>query len=140
MLCAFLHPWGERTLQRIDKLNLQTRLLIKTVIVAGEAGFLPHEQCRCSPMLPILGQAGGSVLMRPSAGSSFRPASCLLCHLTSLPAVAAHFKRMQWLLTKSLALCQTMLPELPPPGKSCICPFARCTWPAGDVCFPLDAV
>ena len=37
MLCAFLHPWGERMLQRIDKLNLQTRLLVKTVIVAGEA-------------------------------------------------------------------------------------------------------
>ena len=37
MLCAFLHPWGERMLQRIDKLNLQTCLLVKTVIVAGEA-------------------------------------------------------------------------------------------------------
>ena len=39
MLCAFLHPWGERVLQRIDDFNLQTRVLVKTVIVAGEAGF-----------------------------------------------------------------------------------------------------
>ena len=78
MLCAFLHPWGERTLQRIDKLDLQTRLLVKTVIVAGEAGFLPCEQCRCSCIVPPAGQAGGG---GPKRGANLSP-----CLLLSLPA------------------------------------------------------
>ncbi len=70
MLCAFLHPWGERMLQRIDKLNLQTRLLIKTGIVVGEVGFVYYAQgWRSCNLLPV-GQAGSSVLMSPSEGPS----------------------------------------------------------------------
>ena len=66
MLCALLHPWGERMLQRIDKLNLHTRLLVKTLIVAGE--------------LPSVGQACGSMLVSPSKGASICHASYLVCH------------------------------------------------------------
>ena len=52
----------------------------------------------------------------PCNGPSLCPASSCVCHLTSLPAVAAHLKHMQMLLTGSLALCWTMLSVLPPPG------------------------
>lgn len=80
MLCAFLHPWGERMLQKIDKLNLQTRLLVKTGIVAGEVGFVYSVQGWRSWNLPPVGQAGGSVIMSPSEGPSICLASCFVCH------------------------------------------------------------
>ncbi len=36
MLCAYLKPWGEGFLQRIDALAFRARLAARTAVIAGQ--------------------------------------------------------------------------------------------------------
>ena len=120
MLYAFLHPWGKRTLHRIGDLNLQSHLLVETVIVAGETGFLPIELGRCSCMLPAVSRAGGIVLMSLCERLSSSLLACLSANRYSHATVAAHSRHMHLLLTLALASSCTTLSMLPPPGNDAL--------------------
>ena len=46
MLCAYLHPYGEAALQRIDKMEKMTRVAVRAGIAAGVSRLISSCDCR----------------------------------------------------------------------------------------------
>lgn len=39
MICAYLHPWGEACLQKIDNMSAKLKTIVRAALVGGEASL-----------------------------------------------------------------------------------------------------